>query len=174
MGPGVPSREVNSWHSDWDPWALDDPCDPFIADIDVPSTSSGGVGYSSKFSVYARPAESGPLVSSNANEIPLSHDVCVGPYRLGYTVYRRNPNQRTFLFVGSRSFVSRWVSATLVAPAYCILEPSEWDGELPAEFTPPASGTATYRVVAWAGSFVYGPFDAWHSVNVGAKHARLL
>jgi hypothetical protein len=172
LGPGVPGVEVRNF-STWEPYVMGDPCDTFMADINVPFNSSGGLGYASKFSIYAHHGLYGKLVTSDPNEIPLDRGECLGEYHLGYSVYRRNPDRQTFAEVGWRSLVSKWVERSLIAPAHCVLVPTQYDGELPAEFIPPTARTATYRVIAYAGYLGTGWWDSWWPVEVGARHARV-
>jgi hypothetical protein len=171
LGPGVPSVESSPPLSEYAGYG--DSCDGLIADIRVPSTSSGGPGYGTSFSLYSRyaGAATGPVAPSDPDAVPVSRQICTyAGFAVGFTLYRKDALRHTFSYVGEKYAHGKWVEESATAPAHCRLR---WTtNTLPDLYHPPVLGTTTYRVIGSAGS--YGWLDYLYPVAVGAAHTRLL
>ncbi len=174
LGPGVPSVESSTPLSEYSEYGSGSvSCNALIADIKVPSTSSGGPGYGTSFSLYSRyaGAPTGPVVPSDPDAVPVSRSVCTySDFVVGFTLYRKDALRHKFSYVGEKYAHGRWIEASATAPAHCRLR---WTmNTLPYLYHPPVLGTTTYRVVGSAGE--YGWIDYLLPVAVGAAHIRLL
>lgn len=152
LGAGVPSVEAVG---DFGYWA--GPCGRFVVDISVPTTSSGGPGYSTAFAFFGGfPYVTQPVTSQ--------YD-CRGKALL--SVYRKSALGGGFTYLGDGVSLLQWTENPGPFAPNCSLV---HDYALPA-FSPPTSFPVVYRIASKA--WYKGPWSASYPLPVRVTAAHL-